>query len=177
MFAKSKRLVEYVNKSSKKQLFNPRLKQEVSTRFESFYNLLSSIKENTITFELLKDEKVIYDHFNKINITVLTYVLKIVKIFEESRLRLGCTKTSTFHLVYGIYHVIKRSLNNIKEEMLLDEDELFEEDEKEELSCLINLFLDELENAYLSRMSMSHKICSLLTPQFVGLVSEEADVM
>lgn len=36
LFSKSRRLVEFVNKSSKKKLFTPRLKQDVPTRIESF---------------------------------------------------------------------------------------------------------------------------------------------
>lgn len=145
LISKSRRLVEYVNKSSKKKNFKPRLKQDVPTRFESFYKLLSSIKDNQINFELLKDDdKVICEHYRKINMTVLNYVLKIVEVFEQSRVRLGVSDKSTFHLVYRIYHILKCSLNQIKKDINLDTDELLEDDERDDINRLVDIFLHEI---------------------------------
>lgn len=176
LFTKARRLVEFVNKSGKKKLFKPKLKQEVPTRFESFYRLINSIKENQETFDNLKEsEKIIY--YKKLNMSLLNYILKIVEVFEEARLRLGVINKSSFHLVYGIYHIFKATLTNLKIELNLDEDQTLEEDEREEIMMLLDLFLEEVDTCYLEKVSNKHKICSLLSPQFHTLILEEKDVV
>lgn len=178
LFAKCRRLVEYVNKSSKKKLFKPSLKQDVPTRFESIYRLISSISQNETNFELIKEEdKTIYDHYRKINMTVLDYTLKIANVFEECRLRMGVSSKSTFYLVYGVYHILKASLINLMSDISLGNDDLLDDEERKELIDLIEFFNIQLKEAYLKRITLDHKVSTLLTPQFVNLISSEIDVV
>lgn len=54
---------------------------------------------------------------------------------------------------------------------------MLEEEEREELILLVDIFLLEVDTTYLNRVTLDHKICSLLSPQFVGLVSNEDNVV
>lgn len=159
-------------------LFKPSLKQDVPTRFESIYRLISSISQNETNFELIKDEdKSIYDHYRKINMSVLNYTLKIANVFEECRLRMGVSSKSTFYLVYGVYHILKASLINLMSDISLGDDDLLDDEERKELIDLIEFFNIQLKEAYLKRITLDHKVSTLLIPQFVNLISSEIDVV
>lgn len=159
-------------------LFKPSLKQDVPTRFESIYRLISSISQNETNFELIKDEdKSFYDHYRKINMSVLNYTLKIANVFEECRLRMGVSSKSTFYLVYGVYHILKASLINLMNDISLGDDDLLDDEERKELIDLIEFFNIQLKEAYLKRITLDHKVSTLLIPQFVNLISSEIDVV
>lgn len=155
-------------------MFKPRLKQEVSTRFESYYNLLNSISINRTELEACEDQNIL-NHVKPINFYLLGKVLNIVEIFEQSRLRLGVQNRCTSHLVYGVYLIIKANLNKFKSEN--EEDDNLDKKEKEEISKLIETFLTELDTCYLKRVHINHKVASLLSPQFFDLVKDEKDVV
>ena len=156
---KCKKLVGFVKRAGLNSQFNPTLKQDVVTRFDSKYIHLNSVLVNQAS--IVESDNATIRAKGDLDYDLLSKLVGVLKLFYDSRLIAGPDEKSTFQLVLPLKRRLERELRP-------------SEDEDCRIARLKAILLKFVDLKI--KINDDHMLATLLTPKFVemkGLVDEE----
>ena len=103
----AKEIVTMVKKSGINKEFNPRLKQECDTRWDSIFDMLDSVHKN---FKKLESMSALKSKMNKINYGLLTELRNLLEPLKHFRLGLSSENSPTFGYVAVAYQAMMEDI-------------------------------------------------------------------
>lgn len=166
-----KTLVRFFKKSGLNRQLTKTLKQEVSTRFNSIYMMLSSVDDvfDEVTVVLTKNESLSY--LADIKRKTLQAVAKQLKRFQDATLKLAVENEETLHLVIPVLHELHSKL--------LKEADKYRLGNESDMAVLCTELARGVKDKCLSKVTWYHCAASVLYPPFLhhpGLLSRESEV-
>lgn len=165
-----KTLVRYFKKSGLNRQLSKSLKQEISTRFNSVYIMLSSVNDalDEVTVILTQNDSL--SHLSHIKRKLLQSVCKELKRFDEATRKLAVEKEESIHLVIPVLHELHSKL--------CKEAEKFRGTGESDMYSLCKELATGVKDKCLSKLTWYHCAASVLFPPFLNhpaILSRESE--